>query len=903
MRDTTELTLGLFSRPKPTRSSTTKRTFILLTVLALGCLCAFLFMTNTNGTTTNSFLASNTENNYQVVAQHNTDSTFWAIIQYIGSNPTYLKSQNPYIKFLNLSLTFQSTTKFNVKITDANNTRWEIPHQAPFPRDTDNTTNIPLNNGAVTISIKQEPFSFSLTRKDTNEVIFDTSADGFIYSDLYIELSTRFPRKDIYGFGERCFMLQLPSGGYTLWPKDQFAVLGDNKPGSQTYGYHPVYLLHEQSGNFDMVYLRSSNAMDVYIDTDSRKLTYKIAGGILDFHFFLGDKDPETSVRAYHDYIGGWTYHPFWAHGWHQSKYGSPNSSYLEQVVKNYTANKLPLDVIWSDIDYMDRYFDFSVDSHNFPPDHMRQFLAEQKKRWVPIIDAGIGINDESTFYKKGLEYDIYLKDASGQYLEAQVWPGLSYFPDFHNPKTSQFWFEGLDYLYNTIPFSGIWLDMNEPANFCDSNCKTGPNTSHPYNDLPYTPGGAPLYHKTVDTTAKHYDGAEHFNAHSYFGFLEGKATNDYLLTRSPLTFILSRSNFPGSGQVAAHWTGDNVAMWEFLRYSVAQTMAFNIFGIPMTGADICGFLGTASETLCARWIQLGAFYPFARDHHANDDVNQAPYALGPVVLSTAQASLSFRYALLKHYYSLFLEKKGRGTIFRPLFFEFPSDENLYGPQQQLSESQFMLGKGLLVAPCLDDNGGNVNLYLPQGTWYDFKSRQKMQDACDTPRVKTIQAPLNESAPVFVRAGWVIPFQNTDNVLRSDDLDNSHELRVALATDSEGHFYASGKILALTDMSDQSVNNRCIGGNCLLDVSVSGDSKQLKVQFSAVDTSNVDEVAITGFVLYGTGCQPSSASLQLNSQPVIGVQFQNDSSTGSTLVKISNKVIVNSGDQLVINLN
>lgn len=84
----------------------------------------------------------------------------------------------------------------------------------------------------------------------------------------------------------------------------------------------------------------------------------------------------------------------------------------LLDVVKNYEANDLPLDTIWSDIDYMIDYEDFTIDESRFQLDQMRQILSKYK--YIPIIDAGIKVND-GVAYNEGRLRNVFVKNSKGR--------------------------------------------------------------------------------------------------------------------------------------------------------------------------------------------------------------------------------------------------------------------------------------------------------------------------------------------------------------------------------------------------------------------------------------------------------------------------------------------------------
>ena len=59
---------------------------------------------------------------------------------------------------------------------------------------------------------------------------------------------------------------------------------------------------------------------------------------------------------------------------------------------------------------------------------------------------------------------------------------------------------------------------------------------------------------------------------------------------------IIARSTFAGSGKFASRWLGDNFSTHKSMGYSVTGVMMQNIIGIPLAGADICGFIGNTTK-------------------------------------------------------------------------------------------------------------------------------------------------------------------------------------------------------------------------------------------------------------------------------------------------------------------
>ena len=86
----------------------------------------------------------------------------------------------------------------------------------------------------------------------------------------------------------------------------------------------------------------------------------------------------------------------FWSMGYHQSRWGYKNYQQLSKVVDEFEKYQLPLDTMWSDLDYMDQKAIFTVDTINYPPEKMRELLTNKRIHYIPLIDAGVSIADRA---------------------------------------------------------------------------------------------------------------------------------------------------------------------------------------------------------------------------------------------------------------------------------------------------------------------------------------------------------------------------------------------------------------------------------------------------------------------------------------------------------------------------
>uniref|UniRef100_A0A158PNX2 NtCtMGAM_N domain-containing protein n=1 Tax=Anisakis simplex TaxID=6269 RepID=A0A158PNX2_ANISI len=313
---------------------------------------------------------------------------------------------------------------------------------------------------------KSKFFYFVVKRKSTGTVIWDTSIGGMMFADKFIQIATKLPSTKLYGFGENIHQtLKHDFTNYTTWgmfARDEFPNSAE-KDGKNLYGVHGFYLALEPDNKAHGVLILNSNAQEV-TTMPGPALVYRTIGGMLDIFFFPGPT-PEEVIQQYTTFIGKPTLPAYFSLGFQLCRYGYKDLNELKSVVSEVKEAKIPLDVVYADIEYMHRYNDFTVgEKWNGFGEYIRDLKVEGK-RTILIFDCGIRADD-----------DAFVR-AIDQIMLAVVWPdGHTAFPDFYDRtgKTTKWWIKEFVNFHEKLEFDGIWIDMNEPAAF-------GTNEQYPW--------------------------------------------------------------------------------------------------------------------------------------------------------------------------------------------------------------------------------------------------------------------------------------------------------------------------------------------------------------------------------------------------------------------------------------
>lgn len=490
----------------------------------------------------------------------------------------------------------------------------------------------------------------------------------------------------------------------------------------------------------------------VVFDIDARRdgtLTVACESQDLRLYLIEGENAYDV-VKQFLGVIGRSFLPPLWAFGYGQSRWGYKTKRDVSRVAARHQETGIPLDYICMDIDYMDRYIDFTVNRRRFPD--LEGYSARMRERGihlVPIIDAGIKIEPGNSVYEEGVRNGYFCKNHEGKDFRAEVWPGMTHFPDFLREEVRK-WFGEQYRVYTSLGLEGFWNDMNEPAIFSTEYRARGakPDAERGDPDQPerHTADFKDFFHRLDDGREK-----SNYEVHNIFGAMMTRASGeglDRLLDNRYLLF--SRSSYIGAHRYGGIWTGDNASTWEMLRQNVYHMPSLNMCGFLYSGADTGGFGGNSSRELMLRWLAVSAFTPLMRNHSAIFTKKQECFRFrNPEDFRTI---ITLRYRLLPYLYSEFMKAALRqDMLIRPLAFDYPRDEKV----RQI-EDQLMVGESVMIAPVLEEGVKGRIVYLPEPmTEVRFSSEGfTCMDVCAGER--TVMVPLNQVV-FYIRQGKLVP--------------------------------------------------------------------------------------------------------------------------------------------------
>jgi len=589
-------------------------------------------------------------------------------------------------------------------------------------------SSVSLATDAIIIEIEKVP-SFRIIFKNKKGDVLNEDVKGDCFGTTFIGDKVSVYKKlqegeRFVGMGEALGNLDKRGTGITLNNTDTYKY-GD--PRLSMYISIPFYIgIHHQQV-YGMFFNNTYKSFFNFGLSTPGFTSVNMDGGDADY-FFMYDESVGKILEHYSSLTGRMQLPPLWSMGYHQSRCSYYPQQKVEWIASTFRKKKIPVDCIVLDADYQQGYQPFRVNKERFPDmPALAASLAMQNIELTASVYPGVAIDTTYHSYNDGLKKDVFIKYADGSLFNTEIAPVKCFLPDYTNPNTRAWWKEKMKWLPDNGIY-GYWNDMNEPAL-----------------------GGSYL----PDNLLFDFDGhkANALEAKNIYGFQMARSSYEAALQNSPgrRPFILTRSGFAGVQRYSAVWSGDNTATDEGMLSSVLLNNQMGLSGISFCGHDIGGFIGDGSKELFRRWIEVGVFSPFCRNHKGCGGIAGEPWAYGDEAEAISKTFIEFRYRLMPYIYSAFYEATQTGMpIARSLCIHYPHDDKVYDNSYQY---QFLFGDAMLVVPVTTQETSK-KIYLPKGEWFDLFTDEKIVGEKELVR----ETPVYQ-IPLFVKATSIVPMQ------------------------------------------------------------------------------------------------------------------------------------------------
>lgn len=583
--------------------------------------------------------------------------------------------------------------------------------------------------GALRIRINKAPFSLQIFDKYQKLLMGDYRDIGHV-TDSSSVAAYKVLRADeqFFGLGEKAGNLNRRGKAFRMWNSDKPCYSTSEDP---LYKSIPFFMSSYRYG----VFFDNTYKSEFKFGSESNEyFSFESPGGELLYYFIQGN-DYKEIISRYKDLTGNPIMPPEWAFGFSQSRGLLTSETLTREIAKGYRDRKIPCDIIYQDIGWTQWLQDFNWRAGNYQdPERMLQDLADDGFKVIVSQDPVVSQANYSQWREAdSLGYFATDTLTGRSYDMPWPWGGNCGVVDFTNPAVADWW-GGLQQKPVDDGVKGFWTDMGEPA---WSNEES-----------------------TERLRMKHHAGM-HDEIHNVYGLAWDKVVTEQFEKRNPgqRIFQMTRSAYAGMQRYTFGWSGDagngnNVLDgWGRLANQVIIGQSAGMGLIPFWSCDISGYCGDiedydAFSELYVRWLQFGVFNPISRAHHEGNNAVE-PWLFGSEAETIARQAIGLKYQLFPYLYTYGRQAYDTGVpLMRAMILEYPDDPESIG-----AESQFLIGRELLVAPVVEKGADMKRVYLPEGEWILFS------DGTSTYKGgQWIDFPVTlETIPLFVKSGAIIP--------------------------------------------------------------------------------------------------------------------------------------------------